>query len=113
MDSLHVVLSIVGALLVSLFGILINIIRETKKDQVALKSEQAELREGLGKRITILESTTVKDNDVRDLIEEALRPVDEGIKQISSCISEINIQLHEIQLENAKREAREEALKEH
>lgn len=66
----------------------------------------------INERLKILEETSVKESDVRHLIEESLENIKEGISEIGSSIKEINENIHHIQVENAARVAVEEALKE-
>lgn len=101
-----VIITIIGGLFTVFSTVLGIVISSNKK----FKDDTNKALSDLKLDVKILENTALKEEDAKILIEDSIKPITEGIKDISKMIGSINDQLHKIEIDKAKRDAKEELL---
>jgi len=74
------------------------------------KRNKQKLWDALRDRVLKLEQTSVKEHNVKELVEESIQPIERGIEDIKLLMVTMQGDITEMKLDQARREGAEEAL---
>lgn len=60
-------------------------------------------------KVLILEQTMVREHNVRELVEDSIKPIEKGIDKLLEQMAEMNKAMVEMQLDHARQQGKEEA----
>lgn len=66
----------------------------------------------LASRVSVVENTMVREHNVKQLVEESIKPIEKGIEKLLVTMTEMQKTMVEMQVEHARQQVRQELLSE-